>query len=236
MNGSRSALVSRRSAATILAIGMFGIVAINFAFRASPLAPATTPAVMVGVMALFVFLGTFGSMVAAFLVLNGHELTWREFVRVSVDIAVLPLIVPASMVFTGVLIGGLAAYFASVFMSDLHSIIIGAEFGLFAVIIGFSFIPFIWPVVHRATFCRTSHSNVNFRSSVAAPPLAIPIICGIASVLVIFTRPAPVVFIGFVLTWLLFFVLYRYLLHDRLPRFIWPDFAAGDGESNDQRV
>jgi hypothetical protein len=176
--------------------------------------------VSIGLFGFVTLLGIVGTWGAAALVFDESIRSLREFIRWTIDVAALPPICAAFFSFTGLPVGFSVGCLAARWLELQQAFAIGTEFGLFAALAGCPFIPFFWPVMHRALRWRTDSSLPP--DSWILPPWVVEATFLVASIPLFLAWPWSACWVVFVAAWIGFCFLYRHVLHRRFPRFIWP--------------
>jgi hypothetical protein len=159
----------------------------------------------------------FGGTFLGTAVLAGQTFPGKRAMPLVIDLGLLPLVIPVALVLAAAVIALPVSSFASHWLSDLHSFLIGLEFGTFAWIAIIPFLPLIWPVIHRNRLAKQGTEN-SHRLAVSPLPLVLGYVG--ATVLTTVFQPSLVFVIVFAASWVAFLGAYRIILLPRVPRFV----------------
>lgn len=170
-------------------------------------------------LSLAICLLIFGGIMGAAMIMNQKiQMDSREFIRWSVDIALLPMTMPILMLLC-LLIGQTPiTHLATPWFGEQNAGILGFEFGFFVVLVACPYALFVWPILHRV---RRSRSSDGFLFA----PKTWMVMCGFGlfSIATIFVQPPFILWIIVCASWLCFSAVYHWLLLPRFPRYTIPD-------------
>ena len=162
---------------------------------------------------------SFGCSLTAWIVfLRAIACDWRSFIRTSIDIGLVPIVIPSLLV-AGLIIGAWpVSYFATPWWGELFAILLGLEFGGFVVVIAVPYIPFVWPLFNRFTRC-SSHDGFAF----AAKTWKIMGVFAVYSIAILPLGPPVWLWLIVCASWLSFGWAHERLFLPRFPRYTLAD-------------
>ena len=229
MSSTSGNVISTRTARIIFFGGwiaifaLYGIERLAFGF-----ADGTTAGRISSGVLLVTICVMFGSIMAGAMVMGQKlQIDVRDFIRWSIDIALLPLTMPILMVLCVAIGHTPVAYLATPWFGEQFAGLLGFEFGCFVVLIAIPYSLFAWPILHRVRRSRSSDGYL-------FAPKTWMLMCGFAlfSIVIIFGQPPFILWIVVCASWLCFSAVYHWLLLPQFPRYNRHDDGGNPASPN----